>query len=156
MDQSSHTTGNADRTIAPVEEPRRFAMSPLNRRRLENFKKNRRGYWSLWIFAILFVLTLFAELIANDRPLIVSYKGETLFPVLQNFPEEKFGGFLAITDYRDPFIQDEITPGAAENSLKLSWETWAKLSAKTIFSMSPHKIKWSPVLAVSGDGVFQA
>ncbi len=47
----------------------------------QNFKANRRGYWSLWIFLVLFVLTLFAELIANDRPLLVSYKGELLFPV---------------------------------------------------------------------------
>src|SRR6478736_4400068 len=85
-----------------------FTPSPLNRRRWQNFKANKRGYWSLWIFLVLFVVTLFAELIANDRPLVVSYKGETLFPVLVDYPEEKFGGFLAVTDYRSPFVQDEI------------------------------------------------
>ena len=83
-------------------------ISPLNRRRWENFKANRRGYWSLWIFLVLFVLSMFAELIANDKPLIASYHGEILFPVAVDYPEEKFGGFLAITDYRDPVIQEEI------------------------------------------------
>lgn len=79
-------------------------LSPINRRRLDSFKANRRGWWSFWIFLTLFVLSLLAELIANDRPLIVRYKGETLFPVAITYPEEKFGGFLATTDYRDPTI----------------------------------------------------
>ncbi|PTW62827.1 microcin C transport system permease protein [Breoghania corrubedonensis] len=88
--------------------PKRFAISPLNRRRLASFKANRRGYWAFWIFLVLFVLSLFADVIANDKPLLVSYKGELLSPVLVDYPEEKFGGFLAVTDYRDPYIQDEI------------------------------------------------
>ncbi len=83
--------------------------SPVNQRRLANFKANRRGYWSFWIFLVLFVLSLFAELIANDRPIIASYKGELIFPVVKDYPEEKFGGFLAVTDYRDPVIAKEIT-----------------------------------------------
>jgi microcin C transport system permease protein len=83
-------------------------LSPLNQRRWQNFKAHRRGFWSLWIFLVLFVLSLGSEFIANDRPLIASYKGEILFPVLIDYPEEKFGGFLAQTDYRDPVIQDEI------------------------------------------------
>jgi microcin C transport system permease protein len=83
-------------------------VSPLNQRRWQNFKANRRGYWSLWIFLVLFVLSMFAELIANDKPLIASYNGEILFPVVVDYPEEKFGGFLAVTDYRDPVIQEEI------------------------------------------------
>jgi microcin C transport system permease protein len=87
---------------------RRPFLSPLNQRRWMNFKANRRGYWSLWIFLVLFVLSLFSELIANDRPIIASYKGEILFPVLVDYPEEKFGGFLAVADYRDPAIHDEI------------------------------------------------
>jgi len=89
--------------------PRDFwSLSPLNQRRWHNFKANRRGYWSLWIFLILFGLSLFAEFLSNDRPMLVSYKGELLFPTFINYPEEKFGGFLAKTDYRDPFIQEEI------------------------------------------------
>ena len=83
-------------------------LSPLNRRRWQNFKANRRGYWSLWIFLVLFGLSLFSEWIANDKPILVSYKGEILFPVLVAYPEEKFGGFYAVTDYRDPVIRDEI------------------------------------------------
>lgn len=83
-------------------------LSPLNQRRWRNFKANRRGYWSMWIFMVLFVLSLFAEFIANDRPVLASYKGEMLFPTLVDYPEEKFGGFYAVTDYRDPVIQDEI------------------------------------------------
>jgi microcin C transport system permease protein len=83
-------------------------LSPLNQRRWQNFKANRRGYWSLWIFLVLFVLSLFSEFLANDKPILASYKGEILFPVLVHYPEEKFGGFLAVTDYRDPVIQEEI------------------------------------------------
>jgi microcin C transport system permease protein len=87
---------------------RLFTLSPINQRRLQNFKKNRRGFWSLWIFLVLFGLSMFAELIASDRPILVSYRGELLVPAFVNYPEAKFGGFLATTDYRDTFIQDEI------------------------------------------------
>ena len=93
---------------APATGKGLITLSPLNRRRWRNFKGHKRGYWSLWIFLVLFVLTLCAEFLANDRPLVVSYKGEILSPVFVNYPEEKFGGFLAVTDYRDPFIQEEI------------------------------------------------
>jgi microcin C transport system permease protein len=101
-------------TIEPlpgkVQPPpkRLLTLSPINRRRLENFQRNRRGYWSFWIFLVLFGLSLAANVIANDRPLFASYKGEILFPVLVDYPESKFGGFLATTDYRDPFVQGEI------------------------------------------------
>ncbi len=95
--------------LAPaLEHKGLLKLSPINRRRLDNFKRNRRGYWSFWIFITLFILSLFAEFIANDRPIIASYKGEILFPVAKNYPEEKFGGFLAETDYRDPEIAREI------------------------------------------------
>ncbi len=94
--------------IAPAEKKGRFALSPLNRRRWAGFKANRRGYWSLWIFMFLFVAALLAEFIANDRPILISYKGEILAPVFVDYPEEKFGGFYAVTDYRDPVISDEI------------------------------------------------
>jgi microcin C transport system permease protein len=101
-----------------VEPPPKkfFSLSPLNQRRWQNFKANKRGYWSLWVFLVLFVLSLFAEFLVNDRPVIVSYKGETLFPTFIDYPETKFGGFLATTDYRDPFIQDEI--------LANGWMVW--------------------------------
>ena len=87
-------------------------VSPLTeaayRYALNNFKANKRGRVSLVLFLILFVLTLFAELLANDKPIVAVYKGELLFPVAVNYPESKFGGFLAITDYRDPEISKEI------------------------------------------------
>jgi microcin C transport system permease protein len=94
--------------LAPSGQGRQFHLSPINQRRLTNFKANQRGYWSFWIFLFFFVLTLFSELIANDRPLLVVYKGEILLPVLHDYPEEKFGGFLAQTDYRDRVIAKEI------------------------------------------------
>ena len=83
-------------------------LSPINTRRWENFKANRRGFWSLWVFLVLFVISLLADFIANDRPILVSYKGEILAPVLVDYPESRFGGFLATTDYRDPVILEEI------------------------------------------------
>ena len=87
---------------------RLLQLTPINRRRWEKFKVNRRGYWSLLIFLGVFVLAMCAEIIANDKPIIARYKGETLFPILVDYPESKFGGFLAITDYKDPVILDEI------------------------------------------------
>jgi microcin C transport system permease protein len=84
-------------------------ITPLTRRRIENFKANRRGFWSLWIFLALFTLTLFAEFIANDRPLVVDYAGHLYFPVLRNYPETNFGGFFPTeTDYRDPEVKKLI------------------------------------------------
>ena len=84
-------------------------MSPLNQRRLANFKANRRGYWSLWIFMILFVASLGAELIANDRPILVGYGGELYTPIIADYPETVFGGFLETpADYSDPEVQELI------------------------------------------------
>ncbi|MCK7548518.1 ABC transporter permease [Marinobacter koreensis] len=84
-------------------------LSPIQQRRLRNFRNNRRGYWSLWIFLVLFGLSLCAELIANDKPLVLSYKDQLYFPVFQTVSEETFGGFLPTeADYRDPFIENEI------------------------------------------------
>ena len=86
-----------------------FKVSPINRRRIDNFKANRRGFWSLWIFLGLFVSTLFAELIANDRPILVSYAGELYTPILVDYPETTFGGFLETpTEYSDPEVQEMI------------------------------------------------
>lgn len=84
-------------------------FSPINQRRWANFTSNKRGWISLKIFCVLFGLSLFAELIANDRPILIMYKGELLSPVFVDYPEEKFGGFLPITDYRDPINYQEIT-----------------------------------------------
>jgi microcin C transport system permease protein len=99
-----------DRPVAPLEPSGGILkLSPINTRRLANFRANRRGFWSLWIFLAIFVVTLFAEFIANDRPILVSYKGDWLYPIFVDYPEEKFGGFLPVTDYRDPVVATEIS-----------------------------------------------
>jgi microcin C transport system permease protein len=86
-----------------------FAPSPLNRRRWQNFKANRRGYWSFWIFMILFVVSLFAELIANDRPFLIKYDGHLYWPAFVTYSETTFGGdFETAADYRDPYLQKLI------------------------------------------------
>jgi microcin C transport system permease protein len=81
-------------------------MSPLARRRIAIFRASRRGYWSLWIFLALFGLSLCAEVIANDRPLVVRYDGRWYFPVLVSYPETAFGGVLPTAAvYRDPEVR---------------------------------------------------
>jgi microcin C transport system permease protein len=85
-------------------------LSPLASRRWQNFKANRRGYISLWIFLALFFLTLMAEFIANDKPLLVVFKGELYAPSLHAYPETTFGGdFHTEADYRDPYLRDLIS-----------------------------------------------
>jgi microcin C transport system permease protein len=80
-------------------------ISPLTRRRLYHFRANRRGFWSLWIFLALFTVSLFAEVIANDHPLLVRYDGRFYVPVLRAYPETMFGGVLPTeADYRDPAV----------------------------------------------------
>jgi len=92
-------------------------MSPIAQRRWQSFKANRRGWWSLWIFLAIFVLSLFAEFIANDRPLVVSYKEQLYFPVFVDYPETQFGGdFETAADYRDEFV--------AELILEEGWMLW--------------------------------
>lgn len=84
-------------------------LSPITRRRLAQFKANKRGFYSFWIFLMLLVVCLGAEFIANDKPLIVSYDGGLYFPVVKAYPETTFGGdFETETDYRDTFVQDLI------------------------------------------------
>lgn len=84
-------------------------FSPLTLRRWANFKANRRGWWSLWIFLVLFVLTLGAEFLANERPLILSYQGDFYFPAFVEYSETTFGGeFETEADYRDPYVRGLI------------------------------------------------
>ena len=83
-------------------------LTPINRRRLTVFRRHRRGFWSFCFFMAIFIVTLFAELVANDRPILVSYKGELLVPIVKDYPDEKFGGFMAVADYRFKDTADEI------------------------------------------------
>ena len=90
----------------PISAPR---LTPLTRRRFANFRANRRGFWSLWIFLGLFLATLFAEVFANDKPLLVSYEGEFYFPMVVSYPETVFGGFLETeAEYGDPEVAEMI------------------------------------------------
>ena len=83
--------------------------NPVYQRQWQAFRANRRGYWSLWIFLTLFVLCMGAELIANDKPLLLSYQDELYFPVLKTYPETTFGGmFETEANYRDPFVAELI------------------------------------------------
>lgn len=118
--------------------PVKGRLSPTTIRRLQNFRANRRGFWSFWIFLVLFGLSLCAELIANDRPLIASYKGELLFPVVIDYPEEKFGGFLAVTDYRTDYISEEINANG--------WMIWPPIrySYLTVNSQIPYSAPTPP------------
>ena len=98
-------------TAARAPTPRRWGvkLTPLTQRRLSNFRANRRGFWSLWLFLLLFGVSLFAEFIANDRPLLVRYDGAFYFPVFADYPETPFGGeFPTEADYRDPYVQKHI------------------------------------------------
>ncbi|MEC9184271.1 MAG: ABC transporter permease, partial [Pseudomonadota bacterium] len=89
-----------------------FRITPLNRRRIENFKANKRGYWSFWVFIGIFVLSLFAELIANDKPLLIYFEGAFYSPVVTVYPETAFGGdFETEADYSDPYLIELIKKG---------------------------------------------
>ena len=94
--------------VVPPEH-RRIAISPINKRRWENFKSNRRGYWSFWLFMVLFVVSLFADFIANDKPFLIRHDGRFYFPAVVTYPETAFGGeFETAADYRDPYLQKLI------------------------------------------------
>ncbi|MFV0334330.1 MAG: ABC transporter permease [Tropicimonas sp.] len=91
---------------------RRFGLSPLGQRRWRNFRRNRRAFWSLIVFTALFVTSLFAEYIANDKPFLVNYRGEYFFPVGNFYPETAFGGdFPTEAVYRDVEVQCLIVSG---------------------------------------------
>ena len=84
-------------------------LTPLTKRRLANFRANRRGYWSLWIFTALFVTSLFSELIANDKPILMMHNGELHVPFLVTYTEVELGGdFTTEAKYEDPFVQQLV------------------------------------------------
>lgn len=102
-------------------------INPITQRRLDNFKANRRGYYSLWLFSFLFIFTLFAEVISNDKPLVVYFDGDFYAPILNTYTETEFGGdFETEADYRDSYIQELIN--------EKGWMVWPliRYSYKTI------------------------
>lgn len=95
-----------------------MALSPINRRRFAQFKAHKRGWYGLWLFLGLFVLSLGAELIANDKPLLVSHDGQWFVPVLKRYPETAFGGeFPLEADYKSPYMRELI-------EAKGGWMLW--------------------------------
>ncbi|TMV61864.1 ABC transporter permease, partial [Thioclava sp. BHET1] len=120
-------------------------LSPLNQRRWRNFRANRRAYWSLMLFGLLFVLSLFANLIANDHPLLVSYKGEWRSPVFQFYSEKDFGGdFKTEAVYSDPVVQCLIVSGGNDGCFDTPEKTEAaarsgKIDGKAV---TPGWILW--------------
>ena len=87
-----------------------MVLSKLNLRRIDNFKKNKRGYYSFWIFSFLFIISLFADFIANEKPLLVKYNSNFYYPIFSYYSETTFGGdFETEADYKDPYVKKLIT-----------------------------------------------
>ncbi|HEU5272631.1 MAG TPA: ABC transporter permease [Xanthobacteraceae bacterium] len=138
--------------VGPVLAPgKRAWLSPINRRRWENFKRNRRGYVSLWIFAILFVLSLFAEFIANDKPLYLHMQGRSYFPAFVTYPDTAFGDpgdpnlFGTAADFRDdPYLKELIAK-------KGGWMIWPpiRFSYDTRVSRPPSPFPSKPTWALT-------
>ncbi len=120
--------------------PRGLALSPINARRWRNFKAHKVGYWSLWIFLILFVISLFAEFIANDKPLFIHVDGKNYFPVFVTYPDTDFGDvFGTAADYRDPHLQEYL----AEHHATQIWPP-IPFSYNTIVSRPPSPFPSKP------------
>ncbi len=103
---------------APIAAPavKKSRLSPLNQRRWRNFRRNRRAFWSLWIFSVIFTISLFAEFLANDKPILVSYRGELRMPIFNFYPETSYGGdFKTEAIYRDAEVQCLIRSGGLQD-----------------------------------------
>ncbi len=130
-----------------------MTLSPLNQQRWQRFRHNRRGYWSLWIFLIIFLLSMGAELIANDKPLLVHYQQRWTVPLLFDYSETDYGGVLATAaDYQDPWLRQRIEQSG--------WAIWApiRFSDSTInfatgvpFPSPPSAQNWLGTDANGGD-----
>ncbi len=121
-------------------------MSPLAQRRWRNFKANRRAYWSLAIFSLLYIASLFAEVIANDRPLLVNYRGTYYTPFLSFYPETAFGGdFRTEAEYRDAEVQCLIRSGGIADCLDDPEGIMAQVEAGQMAEASPGWILWAPI-----------
>ena len=128
-------------------------LSPVNQARWARFRHNRRGYWSLWIFAVLFVLSLFSELIANDKPLLVHFNDRWYVPVIANYNESDFGGpFATPAEYQDPWLRQQIE--------QHGWALWAPVrfgansinfATTTPFPSPPSAQNWLGTDANGGD-----
>ena len=141
-----------ERVVARAEPAsRRPRLSPLNRRRLAIFRAHKRGYWSMWIFVVLFGACLFAEFIANDRPLVIRFEGEWYFPVLAGYSEDTFGADFLPTeaDYSDPDVARAIKAHG--------WMLWPaipysyKTSMKRMDMPAPSPPSWRNLLGTDDE-----
>ena len=145
--QSPELTPDIEPTgpLAAAAPPGRYALSPINARRWRNFKANRRGYWSLWVFLVLFVISLFAELIANDKPIYIHVDGKSYFPVFVTYPDTDFGDvFGTAADYLDPHLQQYL----AERHAFVVWPP-IPFSYGTIVSRPPSPFPSKPTWLLS-------
>lgn len=134
--------------LPPTPKKRWYTLSPLNKRRWRNFTRNRRAYWSLWIFLVLFVLSLFAEFLANDKPIIVSYRGEIRMPIFQFYSEQDYGGdFPTEAEYKDIEVKCLIRTGGLEDCFYEPEDLIAATEAGTLDS--PEAVEgwliWPPI-----------
>ena len=108
-------------------------LSPLNQRRWKNFRANGRAFWSLIIFGVLFAISLCAEFIANDKPILVKYRGEYFTPIFNFYPETRFGGdFKTEAVYRDPEVQCLIKSGGVIDCFDIPYDIMDEISAGSI------------------------
>ncbi len=145
----------ADPAVEALPEKKAW-LSPLNQRRWRNFTANRRAYWSLIIFGTLFVLSLFAEFIANDKPLLVSYRGELHTPVFNFYPETAFGGdFRTEAVYRDVEVRCLIISGGLEECFFDPDEVIAQVQATGAFDGAEVERGWLiwPLIPYSYDTI---
>ena len=124
-------------------------LSPLNRRRWQNFRANRRAYWSLWVFLLLYGISMFAEVLANDVPIVVSYRGEIHFPIARFYPETAYGGeFRTQADYRTDEVQCLIETGGIEWCLDDPEDARAQAAATGTVegeAVTPGWLLWPPI-----------
>ena len=128
-----HAQGAGSADMAPATAW--VHVSP-RRRAWRRFRRNKLGFWSLVVFVTLVVLSLFAEVLSNDKPLVVRYDGNFYFPLVQSYPETTFGGdFLTETDYLDPFIKEQLTRDG--NPAPAHRPTRARPSCTTVTASRP-------------------
>lgn len=147
---SEATVGQlADNEAAVPSPTRKSWFSPLTLRRIQNFKKNKRGYWSLVVLASFFIISLFAEFLANDKPIFVWYDGGMYFPMFQQIPETTFGGFFQTeAAYREQEVADMID--------EKGWILWQPIrySFDTINKKREHPASptWENILGTDESG----
>ena len=138
--------------------PSRFALAPINRRRWENFKRNRRGYISLWIFSVLFVVSLFAEFIANDKPLYLRFEGKSYFPAFVTYADTEFGekGDPNLMGTAAEFRDDEYLQELIEK--KGGWMIWPPIPFRydTRVSKPPSPFPSKPTWALGAEDCAKA